>query len=357
MNLQSKINRTVQIDQIPGGLIVPHRSDADYQTGGVFRSNGQFVEASKYIGDWMVRGGDRAVEEPIDRTYADQDVMFLGFFIRQWGHYLVDCLGRMWPLVHEKNMKVAMITRHEEISGNYLQVLQTLGVDAERLIIVDRPMQFRNVFLPSLGKDKDWNLAPEYLEMLRYIGKKADRTLNVPKRVYLSRSRIPGIEKTERGENVLEHQFVTNGYAVRYPEQLSFYDQVSLFRHADEIVCVNGTIPLNCMFGSPSLHLVVLNKSSLYHENLEMAAAVAGIQPDLVNVYYEPISGHPRYLGEGPFWMTMTDDFRQYCAARGLTLDQTVHSDANRIWYRSVYLKNRLYAFGAKIYRALKQKG
>ena len=123
---------------------------------------------------------------------------------------------------------------------------------------------------------------------------------------------------------------------------MTLREQIAIFQKAKEIVCVNGTIPFGIVYANPNLKLVVLNKMSLIHFNLLKLSMVSGITPIYIDVYKEPIKCHPRYLGEGPFWMETGENLKRYFEDNKLYYAPIKSNGIqNFIMYYYIFLKNR----------------
>jgi len=77
---------------------------------------------------------------------------------------------------------------------------------------------------------------------------------------------------------------------------------------------VNGTIPLNIVWATDNkeLKLIVINKTSISHNNLSWACTISGMKPIYIDAWYEPIKGVPFNLGMGPYWLLVTDKLEKY---------------------------------------------
>jgi len=107
--------------------------------------------------------------------------------------------------------------------------------------------------------------------------------------------------------------FENNGFSVLTPEKMSLSQQIYIWNHAEEIICMNGTIPLNLIFSyNRQIKLTVLNKMSLFHENPYVYLQIREIRANFINIYSEPIKGFPKSLGEGPYLLWPTKEFDEY---------------------------------------------
>ncbi|NMM99132.1 glycosyltransferase 61 family protein [Bifidobacterium olomucense] len=347
-----------QFITVNNGIILPitESKGGVLNKGGVLRDDGKFVEESKYIGDWFRFGAPY----PFDRSgvhHADLKVIFLGYFVKQWGHFLVDCLNRAWFLCEidkakYKDYKIVFLNSDNILpSGNYLKFFELLGFSKRDFVLVDSPTCFKEIVIPTpANPETSKNLFVEPF-------KKASSAVVSDKyhgdNIYLSRLHFPDARKKELGEHPIQRLFEDNGFKILYPESMSLDDQIDVFNNATTIVCMNGTIPLNVIFGNPGINLIVLNKTSLRHSNLEKVCRLIDISPIYINVYYEPIKNHPRYLGEGPFWMIPGDELREYFDSHEMSFDYSHNLLIDCAYfcrYFYLYIKYRAIALLKKLY-------
>lgn len=330
----------LEIQKIPFGIILPFSLD---NRGGVCHSDGSFIENSKYCGDWLKLGGKYSFVTKNCAT-RNEKVIFLGFCVEHWGHFLVDCLGRSWILCSEKykDYKLVFLLKHgKKLNGQFLEFFTLLGIGSNRFIYLEEPTKFSEVLVPEcvyLHAQEN----SHYKEAFNKIIENFHSERSVPEKVYFSRRHLKKAQRTELGEKDVERQFVQNGYEVLYPETLSLKRQIEIFQGSKSVACVNGTIPLNCLFAKPSIDLIVLNKMSLAHTNLTRISHLAGIKPTLINVYYEPIKGHPRVMGGGPFLLKISDDLRCFFENRGMSCEKSLKHPFYEIVYRFIFIREHL---------------
>lgn len=75
-------------------VILPPKADyagkrnGNWGKGGVVDSEGNFIVASTYVGDWATQGGFYEYNH-VDKI-IDDDVVYIGFISGHYGHFLVD---------------------------------------------------------------------------------------------------------------------------------------------------------------------------------------------------------------------------------------------------------------------------
>lgn len=310
------------------GVVLPRRFEENgpaWGLGGVCDEHGSFVELSAYDGGWTAHGGAYVWQQ---ETYIDCDAVYMGLFLKHWGHLLVDCMARLWYFAQQTNLnpdiKVVYLGE-EEPSGNYLECFELLGIRKEQLMRIEEPTRFRSVIVPQFACRPCIWYTKEYLSIFDCM---ADRVqaegyeLKTPinlERVYFSRLQFGKARGSEFGEDMIAKWLRVNSYTFVQPEQLSLRDQIYIWNHAKKIVCLNGSIPINIAFSkNKDLELVVLNKTKLVHKNLEMYLLMRPCPMTYVDVYSEPFSGYPKSIGAGPFLLCPTKDLKAYSDAAGM---------------------------------------
>lgn len=314
----------LEVDQ---GIILPRRLSDDgpmWGLGGVCDAENDFVELSFYDGGWAKHGGKYEWES---ETYRNEDVVYFGLFLKHWGHFLVDVIGRAWylPKISEE-IKVAYIGE-EEPAGNYLEFFELLGVKSEQLLHITEPTRFKKVIVPQFASRPCIWYTEEYLSTFDYLAEQVEKENYIPKdignldKVYFSRLSFGKAAQTEFGEGQIAEWLRVNDYQMISPEKLSLRDQIYIWNHAKEIMCINGSIPINIMFSKNNkLKLVVMNKTSLVHKNLDLFLLMRECNATFLDVYREPIKNYPKSIGAGPFLIGITEDVLQYSKDLGLKM-------------------------------------
>lgn len=363
-----KDNKEIRYCVCENAVILPQKPCGDYPMwglGGVCDQHGTFVESSFYDGGWATHGGKyewNAQEE----EYIDTDVIYFGVFFRHWGHFLVDLVGRMWfPACSKEytlDMKIAYLGE-EKPTKPHLEFFECLGIKEEQLVQIKRPTRCKKVIIPDVAvKSCEW-YSEYYENMYDFIianvnkDKRMVEKFGAVKKVYFTRTKFAKAIETEFGEKQIEDIFVQNGYQCLAPEEMSLFEQIYIWNHAEKIVCVNGTIPLNVAFTqNEDLELLVLNKTSIFHGNLYLYAKMRGIDITYIDIYREPFKRYPKSLGEGPFLMGISKDLQKWFDENGMEnknsrLELTRNTIKNYCKYIFciVGIRRRLRRFASKV--------
>ncbi len=336
------VNKQMKIVKEDDAVVLPVKD----MEGGIVSNDGNFVSSSYHDGEFLKIGGKYdGFKEP---EYFEQEVYFGGYFIQQWGHFLLDSLSRLWALNKYPNIKIIILKLHSnyEIKGNYYRTYELLGITKERIIEVDHPMKFKRIYIPSSCCFSNRTYTYDYVKIINTIINNA-RNIHTydNKKIYLTRTCLKSAKLKEIGEKDIEFFFRKNNYSIISPEKIDLDSIISIFQRADVVVCLNGSIALNVLFGRNNMNLLVLNKTSLKHDNLYSVLRIHEINPQYLNVYNEPIKGIPSCLGKGPFWVDVnSNDIKEYAKENKMIYfnNSYLHIFCNRLIYY-IYCLLRIY--------------
>lgn len=335
--------------EIENGIILPRIMVDDglmWGAGGVCDKNNNFIKSSEYHGGWAEHGGFYEWDK---EEYREEEVVYFGVFFQHWGHFLVDLIGRLWYFTQRNigtDVKLAYLGE-EEPSGNYLEFFELLGIGQDRLIHIKKPTRFKKVIVPEFSCRTCIWYTNEFQSIFDSIVARAEKEKTIIEeipagaKVYFSRLTFGKAQKSEFGEKLLGEWLAKNGYLIVSPEKLGLREQIYVWNHASEIICLNGSIPINVAFScNPYLKLTVMNKTSLPHKNLELFLLMRSCKAEFIDVYQEPFKGYPKSLGEGPFLLCICDDVRKYSEKRGMSLpvsESAIKKDYFCNYWRAVW--------------------
>ena len=191
--------------------------DTAWFIGGVLDKDKRYIEESgqcAYGEKNRVYGQYDFNEE--DVKYVDEEVVYCNFYLSQWGHYLLDVIGRLWYIIKHKKCKIIYTTDlcgNNHIKKNFLQLLTILGIKENRLIFLNEVTRFKKVIIPetSVLVAKYWTKEYKYI-----IDKLVDNSLDGYKlkknrKIYCSRKHFSEGRSLALGEDKIENIFKANG--------------------------------------------------------------------------------------------------------------------------------------------------
>lgn len=238
---------------ISGGVILPflpESTDSVKGRGGVLDQSLTYVPESATEIEGIMPCGYEV--DPNSVKYVDQRVVYLGYFLPQWGHFLVDFLPRLWWLMeNDRTTTLVYLSANSMISGNYLRVLELMGVSKERLFRAETPTQYSTVVVPEMSLKRPQYYTEEYRKLISKIISAVPEQ-KVHSKIYWTRTKFERAQQCEIGEKRIEKLFAQNGYTVLAPEKCTVEEQIFWFSHCSEFAALSGTIPHNIVWMATS---------------------------------------------------------------------------------------------------------
>lgn len=349
-NINYKIEKNLNVDNIYNGYVLPVKKYYNPNktlcgTGGVSDSQGNYVKSSAMLGYNMsdrLYGGYNFNKKNVE--FINESVVYINHFIHHWGHYLIDVINRLWYILDKniKNLKFVYIVREKDsdcIKGNYLELLELLGIKKENLIQINKVTQFKEIIVPEASLYPGKYFTDEYKKIFDKIIENSKIGKIEPKNnIYCSRSQLSKARKKEIGEEKLEKIFKKNNFEIVYMEKMTVREQINVINNAKKIVAVSGTIPHNILFARNNPHVIILNKTYKLNLHQFLINQIVNAKVDFVDTYISPM---PIQYGIGPFIMKVTENFKKFCMENRLILDCNIVyklTIKEKIWYYLSYL-------------------
>jgi capsular polysaccharide biosynthesis protein len=216
--------------------IIPFAGTMDSFTGGVFSSDGRFMEDSL-----LHRGKPghlRQSAEHLPGTY-----IYGGCLFDHFGHFIWESLSRLYTLREYREYPVLFITP----DGGYGKFIKLLGVDNEIRLINAQTSVEKLLYSPPGSSLEPLYITDEQISALKYYHFNTnDKNLN--RKIWLSRSRL--LFGTVFNEPAIEKILAKIGYAIIYPETLSLPEQVKLISTADIVAGFDGSQFYSLLFAA-----------------------------------------------------------------------------------------------------------
>lgn len=271
-------------------------------------------------------------------TTDERTAIYLGTYIRQWGHFLLDSCARLWVVLTEyakqADVFVWTIGTDEKIllDGNYSEFLKLLGI-YDKCIIIQRPVRYRKVIIPERGIFKSSYWSEEYSRLFDYaIERICSAEENLPrnenKRIFLSRTKLG---RNDLGSKDMDLFFAKNGYSILYPERISLSALINIMNRAEVVASISGSTAHNFLFLPPHKHGIIIEKFALVNDyqygiNISRRLEVTHIDANLSLFAVSPGAG-PFILCSNGYLQKFAKD-SNYCFSpkkkRGLPLIFTI---------------------------------
>lgn len=259
--------------------------------------------------------------------YVERNAIFIGTLYSVFGHVITDDLKKLWFLHSELGKKlleegadVVFITWHNQKLKPYVQhILSLAGVNLEAAKCIDVPTKYKHIYVPEdslLYWGGKLCYTNEYRKTIEKIEQKIpwDNKPIVDK-IYLSRTALH--DWRDYGEKKVEKAFKGQGYMIVHPEQLTFEQQVSLYRRTKEIASTEGSLSHMFLFCRPQTKVVILKKANYVNEYQMMINAFSNVNAIYIDANRSIECKNP---WDGPFYLSLTRYLKHYLNVRKLDL-------------------------------------
>lgn len=302
--------------ELTDATVLPLHKDADtalqFGRGGV-------VCDGKYIQESGIEGRVGGYYEHSDEAFCDQKVVYCGALIRQWGHFLVESVSRLWYFLQNDptvDRYVFISNRShfqskKEITGNYRAFFELLGV-WDKIEVITVPTRFREVLIPELGYSRKYYYSKEYKELFETVAENAVKQchhLTQEEKVFLSRSRFPKASSNEFGLNMLDNYFEKNHFKILYPEALPLHEMIWYLRHAEVCAAESGTVPHNYLFCQDEKDCIIIERQATINEIQANIDIIKDLKVSYIDGFYMV---YPTLAGYGPYILGYNDLFSAF---------------------------------------------
>lgn len=327
------------VEEFENAIVLPELRANIGSNGGILDTELRFVENSKTRKntsecDFSII--DFQIPEQI--PYVDENVIYGGFLMPQYGHFLIESCSRLWYYLkhNPNNYKIVFSTKEKYPPHFIIEFFELLGIPQDKIIYVSSHMRFKKVILPEMAACKmaygNSDCFQMFKEEFLLPFKKVKEKIKSKgfEKVYLSRSKFNG---TSCGEEEIEIEFRKQGFQIVYPEQLPLYEQIAILKDCTFLAGVDGSVLLNCLFMKDGGKLLCLQRSDnflsqdiYYHaKNLTYLCAKS---------YQNPL---PVKHTTGPFLLGFTKELKQAMVNLGLKSPKCQFNPQR--YYREFYRK------------------
>lgn len=277
------------------------RFDGDnllFGRGGVVDENRNYIDISAI--DNRVQYSYK-FDNPIKKN---KKVVYCGYLVRHWGHFLVEAVSRMWYFLENDNTIDSYVffvdtNEQRELKGNYREFFELLGV-LDKIEIINTPTEYKEVIVPELGYKWRQYYSDNFKKIFDAVANniKINNEWQKNERIFFTRSKLNKVANTEFGLDMLDDFFEKNNFKIISPEKISLSEMIFYIRNAQTCASVSGSLPHNMLFGADNQRLIIVERN-IY--NNEIQVDVNRIKK-LNTIYIDSnIAIYPVNLGYGPF--------------------------------------------------------
>lgn len=283
--------------------------------GGVIDSDRHYIEESGIPGRLF------GSYEPVEPEYKDERVVYCGYLVPHWGHFLVEAVTRLWyylkqDLSVDKYVFFIEDNAHRAITGNYKEFLELLGI-WDKVDIISAPKKYREVIVPERGFKMGQYWSDEFKQIYDVVaGAALSKTSgdSVDKKIFLSRSQLKAFRNKEFNMDMLDEFFSKNGYQVVFPEQKTLSDLIRMIRNAETVATLSGSIQHNMLFAKDHAKQIVLEKTAVTVDFVCDINRIKGFDTTYIdaNICVYPVS-----IGYGPYIMCYSGMLQKFAETNG----------------------------------------
>ena len=232
-----------QVETVEQALVAPMSPGRELACG-VFRADGSFVDGSRTL-----YSANRFTAEPDLPETAEHlpgRHLFIGIGRHHFGHFLLECVSRLWPLAHGRYDGLVLIPMHnidfDAVFERRLRAFIELLSGEMPVHFVTTPLRVDALDVPSQGMGhRDWITGtPEFRRFVR--GRLAATvTAKGPEKIYVSRSLLKRPGQMVDQEDRIERLMRKAGYTIFHPQRHNPPAQCAQYAAARQIVGPDGS--------------------------------------------------------------------------------------------------------------------
>lgn len=229
------------------------------------------------------------------------NTLFGGYIRHKWGHFITESMARMWALERIQGTidHILMFTdqpNDKSVEGNFREVFRLLGIE-DKLVIEDCTVRADRLFVPDIAYEHDVFYSDLQRNTYRRIteaaldnNEPAADFFHKGDKVFLSRTRFRNSKRDSINTELLDAFFLSNGYHVLSPEQLSLTVLIHILHKASSIATVSGTLAHNFVFATDpeDKDFIIIERHGWINDFQLGLDKMMGIHPVHVDGFYLP---------------------------------------------------------------------
>lgn len=314
----------LQVETYKNATILPlKRLESDnllFGRGGVVSETGDYINLS------AINGRIQFSYEFTDTSFVNEKVVYCGYLVDQWGHFLIESVARLWFFLKNDSSVdryVFFVKENEkrEISGNYREFFILLGI-WDKISVINQPTRYKEVVIPELGYNRTIYYSEQFKEIFSKISSTANTNHSTSTistnhlKIFFSRSQLKNINKREFGLEIIDNYFQKNGYTILYPEKISLSALVTYIKNAQEIAMFSGSVHHNILFAEDNKKIILIERNVLNNEIQVDINRMKNLSVDYID------ANMPVYtvnLSAGPFILAYNKHLGQYTSSKKLS--------------------------------------
>jgi len=209
------------------------------------------------------------IPEPRNATITHAGPATIFASTSNYYHWLIEELPMLLRAL-EREPNATVLAHQDGITDRHRSVERSLGIT---IVPTNTTVRLADHVLPGRANDS-WFIHPRDAALLFDFGSKLATINNLsPERLYISRR---DAARSLPGEEQLEDQLTERGFHIVHPSNLSWSEQINLFRSAKVVAAPHGAGLSNLVFSEPGVQVIELTNGRHYNRCFEWLCHVAG---------------------------------------------------------------------------------
>lgn len=288
--------------------------------GGIADSSKRFVPASAMLGE----NG----KQSMGLTYTfdsntcpklQGEYIYLGFFIKHWGHFIIDSSTRLYFAIANPDIKCFFILRRgqnpDPFPAQIERALELAGL-RQRIIFINQPTHIENIIVPDQAYVSQTYYSQEYINTFNAMINCIKPSQIAPaEKIFFSRTKFNEFRKCEIGGELIDKLFANDGYTIINPEFESLDNQIFYLNSCKKWGAVAGSLIHNLMFSLTPPETKIVNKSSYINLEDMDTCKIKGVTPQYLDFYVSRLPTHHYW---GPFMFFPNENMINYINSKML---------------------------------------
>ena len=348
-----KLSDKLSYETVKGGICIPqldeHWSDfygRCFSLGHILDTDGKYVLSSAMKRQELYTRSDTGIDIKC-KNIVHKKAIYLGCFINQYGHFILQGLSRLWFLLDSDYKDYDLIyvfltsQKDAELPKFMEKILSLFGIELSKLTRITEPTQYDEIIVPEVSFAVYSFWTNEYKNTIDKIKESITPVKN--DKIYLSRCHY---KDNIIGEVSLEKTFTDNGYKIIYPEELSVEEQIAIISGADDIVTSTGTIAHNLIFAKNGAKCAILERGIKPNSTQPVINEMRNLDSSYIMANYSIL---PVLPSSGPYILGVNQYMQKFFEDNDIVYNKEITDEYIRylltyqyIWYR-LYSNERAY--------------
>ena len=296
---------------IDNAILLPKKGKL---SAGVATYEGSFIPSSSF------NGNDE--REPYKGTFLVDNslAIYVGCFYSVWGHAFLDNLRRLWflhtpeaKLMIENGAKLVYLCHMDGyMTDSFKSLVRMADINPDLFVQITSPTQIKTLVYPdaSFCFADNASFHREHVCLIERILNKIP-SVEVPPKIYFTRTALPSTIWREYGEYKIESVFANLGYKIYSPEKLSLQEQLTLMKNCTHFAATEGSVAHNSIFCKPHTNIAIIRKADYINEYQLSINEMRDLKVSYIDAHHT-VPPYTNSVLVGPFYLCITKELEKF---------------------------------------------